>query len=179
MPSTRNIELLKTIEAYLSEKPNFIVTTYSGLSVEEMTMLRKKLKEKNVIFKVVKNNLFKLALKNSKKHNLENLSQIKEMFYGPIALTFSDSEISVVAKLLLEESKKNEKIKIKGGYYEGKFLTEVDVKAISTLPTKEELLTIIARGLQSPTQKIAVGLKEVITKLARGLKAVAEKKSQS
>lgn len=179
MPSSRNRELLKTIENYLIEKPNFIITTYSGLSVEEITTLRRKLREKNVIFKVVKNNIFSLALQNSRKHNLENPSQLENMLYGPIAVTFADSEAPVIAKLLLEEAKKNEKVKIKGGYYEGKLLTEAEVKAISTLPTKEELLVIIARGLNTPTQKIAIGLKEVITKLARGIKTIAEKKSQS
>lgn len=175
MPSLKNQKDLKELESILKEKPNLVITTYSGLSVEEITELRKKLKQKNVVLKVVKNNLFKIALKNSQNHKFEENTYTKEVFYGPIAVTFSGEEMPAVAKILLDESKKNEKIKIKGGYYEGKFLNAAEVKDISGLPTKEELLAIIARGLNTPAQKIAIGINEIITKLARGIKAVAEK----
>ncbi|MFN3604000.1 MAG: 50S ribosomal protein L10 [Leptonema sp. (in: bacteria)] len=178
MPSAKNIELLNEIQQYLNDKPNFIVTTYSGLSVEEITQLRKKLRQKSVIFKVVKNNLVKIALKNSKHHQFDSSKQTENLFVGPVAITFVGEEMPSVAKLLFGESQQNEKIKIKGGYYEGKFLDENQMKAISNLPTKEELLVMIARGLNTPAQKIAIGIKEILTKLARGIQEVAEKNNQ-
>jgi len=86
--------------------------------------------------------------------------------------------LPAIAKIIVEESKKEEKIQLKGGYFEGKFLDQVEVKNIAGLPTKEELLAIIARGLNTPAQKIAIGINEVIAKLARGIKAVAEKRNK-
>jgi large subunit ribosomal protein L10 len=58
---------------------------------------------------------------------------------------------------------------------DGQYLKASEVKAIETLPSREELLTVIGRGLNTPATKIAVGMKEVIASLARGIKAVGEK----
>jgi large subunit ribosomal protein L10 len=176
MPSLRNKELLEEITKILQEKPNVLMTTYSGLTVEQLTELRKKIREKNGTLKVVKNNLFKIALKNSHQHEFEGkVEEIEKTLFGPIAVVFAKDELPSIAKILVEESKKEEKIQLKGGYFEGKFLDQKEVKNIAGLPTKEELLTMIARGLNTPAQKIAIGINEIITKLARGIKAVAEK----
>jgi len=111
---------------------------------------------------------------NSKKKRIKS----KKTILGPIAVAFAGEELPAIAKIIVEESKKEEKIQLKGGYFEGKFLDQVEVKNIAGLPTKEELLAIIARGLNTPAQKIAIGINEVIAKLARGIKAVAEKSNK-
>lgn len=177
MPSKRNIALYEEISQLLNDNPNVLITTYSGLTVEEIKQLRKKVREKKGQLKVVKNNLFKLAIKNSKHHEYEQRQKdIESTIFGPIAVTFAGEEIPSIAKIFVEVSKENEKVQLIGGYYEGKFLDKNQIKDIAGLPTKDELLTIIARGLNTPAQKIAIGINEIITKLARGIKAVAENK---
>jgi large subunit ribosomal protein L10 len=179
MPSKRNVKLYEEINEILQKKPNVLITTYNGLTVAQLTELRKKIREKNGTIKVVKNTLFKIALKNSEKHEFEEKKdKIEKTILGPIAVAFAGEELPAIAKIIVEESKKEEKIQLKGGYFEGKFLDQVEVKNIAGLPTKEELLAIIARGLNTPAQKIAIGINEVITKLARGIKAVAEKSNK-
>ncbi len=179
MPSKRNVALYEEITQLLNQNPNVLITTYTGLTVEELNQLRKKVREKKGKLKVVKNNIFKLAIKNSKQHEYEErLKDIESTIYGPIAVTFAGDEIPSIAKIFVEISKENEKVQLLGGYYEGKFLDKNQIKAIAGLPTKDELLAMIARGLNTPAQKIAIGINEVIAKLARGIKAVSEKKNQ-
>ncbi len=176
MPSVRKQKLMEELNSIINEKPNILMTTYSGLTVAQLTDLRKKIREKNGVLKIVKNNIFKIALKNSPKHEYESkLEKIEKTIVGPLAVIFANEELPSIAKIIEEESKKEEKIQLKGGYFEGKFLDNKEVKYIATLPTREELLAIIARGLNSPAQKIASGLQQIIAGIARGIKAIAEK----
>ncbi len=178
MPSIRNKNLYDELNKIINERPNLIFTTYSGLSVAEMEELRKKLKEKNTEVKVVKNNILKLVLKNSPGHDFESKKQeVENTIQGPIAVVFGKEEISSAAKFLFEEGKKQEKIQIIGGYYEGKFINKSEMQSIANLPSREELLAIIARGFNTPAQKIAYIIKEIIAKNARAIKSIAEKKN--
>lgn len=174
MPSAVKYEKLDELKQILSERSNFVLTTYSGLKVEELSDLRAAIREKDSRLKVVKNRLFHLALKESEVHS-SVADEIRDDLRGPVAVTFVGEQFPEVAKMLVEYAKKNEKVKIKAGVMDGGFLNEADVKAIATLPSKEELLAIIARGLNAPATKIAIGMKEVIASLARGIKAVGEK----
>jgi len=71
MPSKRNVRLYEEINEILQKKPNVLITTYNGLTVAQLTELRRKIREKNGTLKVVKNTLFKIALKNSSNHEFE------------------------------------------------------------------------------------------------------------
>ncbi|MFN3245471.1 MAG: 50S ribosomal protein L10, partial [Leptonema sp. (in: bacteria)] len=129
MPSKRNVKLYEEINEILQKKPNVLITTYNGLTVAQLTELRKKIREKNGTLKVVKNTLFKIALKNSEKHEFEEKKdKIEKTIVGPIAVAFAGEELPAIAKIIVEESKKEEKLeekrqkiflkalKIKNGY---------------------------------------------------------------
>ena len=174
MPSVLKKEKLEEIKELLSQRGNFVLTTFSGLDVEQMTGLRSEIREKDSRLKVVKNHLFKLALKESPDHSAV-LESFETELKGPVAVTFVGEEFPSVAKTLVEFSKKNDKVVIKSGYMDGQFLGANEVKAIATLPSREELLAVIGRGLNTPATKIAMGMNEVIAKLARAIKAVGEK----
>ncbi|MCS7204663.1 MAG: 50S ribosomal protein L10 [Leptospiraceae bacterium] len=178
MPSRKNVQLVKELKEIIEKKPNLIMTTYTGLTVEQLTELRKKLKEKKATTKVVKNTIFKIVLKDSPHHEYEEKQKaIEETIRGPLFVAFAGDELPSIAKVIIEESKKDEKIQLRGGYFEGKFLDSNEIKSIAGLPTKEELLTIIARGLNTPAQRIAIGMKEIITRIARGIQQIAEKQN--
>jgi large subunit ribosomal protein L10 len=118
--------------------------------------------------------LFHLALKESGEHSAI-ADEIRDDLRGPIAVTFTGEQFPEVAKALVAFAKKNDKVKIKAGVMDGEFLKDSDVAAIATLPSREDLLAIIGRGLNTPATKIATGINEIMASLARGIKAVGEK----
>jgi large subunit ribosomal protein L10 len=151
-----------------------VVATYSGLSVAELSNLRKEMREKKSKMKIVKNNIFKIALKESARHS-GVAAQMDSVLKGPVAVVFTDTNLPSVSKTLVEYSKKSDKVQIRGGYMDGRFLNSKEVIQIAELPSREELLSIIARGINTPAQKIAYGINEVMSSLARAIKAVGEK----
>ncbi|HMU82461.1 MAG TPA: 50S ribosomal protein L10 [Leptospiraceae bacterium] len=172
--SPENKESVTKLKEILSKHANFVVTTYSGLSVVDMGELRSAVREKDGRVKVVKNNLFRIALKESAVH-ASAADAISDKLKGPIAVTFAGADISAISKALVDFSKKNNKVEVITGFLEGKKLDKAEVQQIANLPSREQLLTIIGRGLNTPATKIAIGMKEVITSLARGIRAVGEK----
>ncbi len=174
MPSVRKVEKLKEIQDILKEKTNFVVTTYSGLNVEQMSEVRRDIREHQGVMKVVKNNLFRIALKESPEHQAE-AEKFDSALEGPTAVTFVNGDFPAVSKLLVKVAKDMAPVEIKAGCMDGKFLETSEVQAIATLPSREEMLGIIGRGLNAPAQKIATGMNEIMASLARGLKALGEK----
>jgi len=175
MPSAKNIERLEELQGILKERSNFIITTYSGLSVTDISALRKKIREKNGKFKVVKNNLFRLALKNSPEHK-DGAAGLEGSLHGAIAVTFGvEGMFPALSKVLADVQKEQPKVEIKQGFLSGQSLAAGEVKALANLPSREEMLAIIGRGLNTPAQKIAIGISQIMSSLARGIKAVGEK----
>lgn len=174
MPAPSKVKQLKEIKEMLSERGSFVVTSYSGLSVAEIGDLRGQIRAKGARFKVVKNSLFELALKDSDAYAALN-DKMAAVLRGPVAITFISQDFPIVSKLLMDYSKKQEKVQIRSGCMDGEFLKKSDVEAIASLPSREELLAIIGRGLNTPATKIATGMNQIIAGLARGIKAVGEK----
>ncbi len=122
-----------------------ILTDYRGLTVQEMTGLRRVLRQSGVDYKVVKNTLARLAVQRTGREELVGL------FSGPVAIAFSDSDITVLAKLLAEHIKASKmSLAVKGGFIGDRLLTPEELKAIATLPPREVLLAKVVGGIQSP-----------------------------
>ena len=120
---------------YVNEmKKNFtsnnavMIAQYQGLNVNELDSLRKELREKNILFKVTKNRITKIAIKETSKKDLE------KYFKGPTAAAISSDPISS-AKILMKFSKTNKNLKIVAGFMDGKVLDEKEVSIIATLPS--------------------------------------------
>ena len=140
-------------KSYVEEmKKNFtanesvMIAQYQGLNVNELDALRKELREKGILFKITKNRITKIALKDTPKKDLE------KYFNGPAAAISSDP-IST-AKILTKFSKSNNKLKIIAGFMDGKVLDEKEVSIIATLPSLEEARAKIVGILASPAQKL-------------------------
>ena len=136
-----------------------LVTHYQGLSVKQLDILRKQMREHGIQFKVTKNKITKLALQNSKCKDLESL------FSGPTAVAFSKDAISS-AKILTKFSKENQNLKILGGIMGKDILGVADVANVATLPTLDEARAKIVGILRSPAQKIASILLAPASKIA-------------
>lgn len=167
-------EAVAELKKELEVTPNFILVSFSGLTVKNMEELRKELRSSGSKMKVIKNNLFLRALKESSNHSSREI-KFGPDYKGPLAAIFSDENLPSIAKLCKDFKKKNEVFDMKAGYFSGEVLDAKGVESIAGLPSREELLSIIARGLNTPATQIASGINQVMASLARGIKAVAEK----
>ena len=123
-----------------------MIAQYQGLNVNELDKLRKELRDKGILFKITKNRITKIAIKDTPKKDLE------KYFTGPTAAAISSDPIST-AKILTNFSKTNKNLKIVAGYMDGKVLDENEVAIIATLPSLEEARAKIVGILSSPAQK--------------------------
>ncbi|MBX7056472.1 MAG: 50S ribosomal protein L10 [Leptospirales bacterium] len=151
-----------------------MIATYSGLSIEQMNDLREQVRAKSARIRVLKNNLFRKALEANPAFK-DVAPMMKDVLHGPIAVAFTEGDLPAVSKTILEFSKKNDKVKIMAGCFELRPLDQKAVAQIADLPSREQLLSIIGRGLNTPATKIATGINQIMASLARGIKAVGEK----
>ena len=136
-----------------------LVTHYQGLNVKQLDELRKQMRKHGIQFKITKNRITKLALKNSKCKDLINL------FTGPTAIALSEDVITS-AKILTKFSKENKNLKILGGIMGKEILDIAGVANVATLPTLDEARAKIVVILRSPAQKIASILLAPASKIA-------------
>ena len=124
-----------------------MIAQYQGLNVNELDDLRKALREKGILFKVTKNRITKIAIKDSPVKELE------KYFTGPTAAAMSSDPITT-AKILTKFAKSHNKLKIVAGFMDGKVLDEKEVAIIATLPSLEEARAQIVGILATPAQKL-------------------------
>ena len=138
---------IEEMKNFFSKNSSIFVTHYQGLTVKQIDELKSEMRKHGILFKITKNRITKLALKDTKFKKLENL------FTGPTAVAFSDDAISS-AKILTKFAKNNSKLKIIGGIMEEEPLSLEDVAKIATLPTLNEARAQITGILKTPAQKI-------------------------
>ena len=122
-----------------------ILTNYRGLSTPEITVLRRKLRESSVEYKVVKNTLARFAAERTDKDDLVSF------FKGPIAIAFGYGDVTEPAKALVDYIRTSKaSLSIKGGFLSDRILTSEDVTTLSALPPREILLAKVLGGMQAP-----------------------------
>jgi large subunit ribosomal protein L10 len=153
----------------LQEKHNFILTNYSGIKVGNLSDLRRKLRSRGCDYKVVKNNLFKRALKET------GGAQIDDFLKGPLGVVFTGADLSEAARILKDFAKEQERFTFSAGVMGNVVYTGEQMLKIAALPSKEVILSQLMSLINGPATKISVGVNQVMASLARGMKAVAEK----
>ncbi len=138
---------VEEMQKVFSSSEAVMIAQYQGLNVKELDLLRKELREKGIIFKITKNRITKIALKNSPCKDLE------KYFTGPTAAAMSSDAITS-AKILTKFAKTHNKLKIVAGFMDGKVLDQKEVAIIATLPSLEEARAKIVGILASPAQKL-------------------------
>ncbi|ALZ88576.1 MULTISPECIES: 50S ribosomal protein L10 [Aerococcus] len=134
---------------------SLVVVDYLGLSVAEVTELRKQLREAGVEFKVIKNTIMRRALDS------QELEYHEEVFQGPTAVAFGMEDAVAPAKILSDFAKKAEALELKGGILEGKVLSKEEIQQIAKLPNREGLLSMLLSVLQAPVRNVAYAVKAV------------------
>jgi large subunit ribosomal protein L10 len=163
-------EIIADLKATLSESQLALVINYQGLSVAEITDLRRRLRPTGTVCKVTKNTLMGIAISGQ-----DNWLALEELLQGSSAFLLVKEDISGAIKAYQDFQKASKKTELRGGVMEGRLLKEADVKALGDLPSKEQLMAQIAGAINALATKVAVGINEVPSSLARGLQAYADK----
>jgi large subunit ribosomal protein L10 len=161
---------VKEVKSRVKATSTAVVTEYRGMTVAQISSLRRQLRTLDADFKVYKNTLVLRAIAGS---SVESLS---EFLQGPTAISFIDGDISAVAKALRDFARETPTLIVKGGVVDGKALTTKDLVALADLPSRDVLLAQFAGLLASPLRTMAGLLKAVSQNFAYGLAALLESK---
>ena len=173
MPSENNIKTVKEIEEKIKGASALYFTKYTGMNVSQATQLRKNFRNNSVEYQVSKNTLTKIAAINAGY----NSEKIDELLIGQIGIAYADSDPTAPAKVIKDFIKENEDcLNVVGMIFEGDFFEADKYKEFADLPTKEELLTKLVVGLNSPMTKISSMLNSVMAKMVTALNSLKETK---
>ena len=162
-------QIVEEIKGLLDEAEMALVLDYKGLSIKEMSNLRARLEPSKGICKVTKNTLMRKAINGN-----DTWSGLDSLLTGTNAFVLVKGDVGSALKAIQAFQKDTKKSETKGGLFEGKLLSQDEIKAIANLPSREALMAQIAGGLNALTTKIAVGINEVPSGLARSLKQHSE-----
>lgn len=152
----------------LKNSSSVVIAEYRGLTVDEVTELRRALRAEGVELKVYKNKLVKRATKETGTDALD------EYLTGPNALAFGHDDAVAPARVLAKFAKKHDALVLKAGIVEGNFLDQDQIKVISTLPDRKGMYSMLLCTLKEPVAKVARAIKAVADKEAEGGEAPAE-----
>ena len=162
--------IIDEIFEQINSSPFVIVTDYTGVTVDQFTDLREKLRGAGARCQVAKNTFVKRALKAA-----EAPDDIAADLAGQTAIVTGESDICGAAKVLKDFAKETEKPQLKSGILDGKYLSPEDIRALADLPPREVLLGQLLSTLLAPAEKLVRTINEPGASLARLLKAKADK----
>jgi large subunit ribosomal protein L10 len=165
VPTQEKIEAVEDLKARLDGVKTVLLTEYRGLTVQQISELRKQLRAVSAEYKVVKNRLAKIAISSSE------LEVLRPQLTGPVALIVSKDDPVAVAKTVSAFARTNQAFTVKGGYVDGRLMPPEGLKTLAELPSKEALraqlvgaisgpLTQLVSLLQAPQRELAYVLAE-------------------
>lgn len=161
--------LVGTLKETFKDMRGFVFTDYRGLTVEQITELRRKLRTREAEYHVVKNNFARLAFRQLEKPD------VSPFLVGPTAVALVPNESGEVVKDLFDFAKEWS-VQVKGGLIDGTLFDAAQVEAFSRLPSHDQLLAMLMGTMQAPLQNLVYAINGVTQKLVRTLAAIAEKK---
>jgi len=157
-------EMVSFLDEVFTSAGSVVVTQYKGLTVAEMTDLRRQMKDAGAQFKVIKNRLAKIALENTER------TAASPLFVGPVGIAYGADPVAA-PKVLTAYAKKNDKLIIIGGLIGQSAMDEKGVEALATMPPIEELRSKLLGCMLQPASNLARVLNQPGEKLARQLNA--------
>lgn len=139
----------------LKDASSVVVVDYLGLTVEEVTDLRKQLRDEEVEMHVVKNTILRRAAEAAE------LEGLNENFAGPTAIIIGTGDVVTPARIANDFAKNAEALEIKGGAINGDIVTVDEIKKVASLPNREGLLSMLLSVLQAPVRNVAYAVKAV------------------
>ena len=168
---TQKQNLVKEMTAVLNDAEVVLTADYSGLTANELNELRKSTREAGVFVKLVKNNMLKMALKESQ------FSSMSENIFGPQIVAVGKDDAGKFAKSIKEFIDKHENLKPKAINYQGQDLDISELQKLASLPTYEEAISKLLSVMQGPIKKLMGTMQAVPGKLVRTIDAVKASKN--
>lgn len=160
MDRSQKEELVLQMREKLQSASSIIITNQVGLTVSEVSQLRRNMRQAGAEFKVMKNTLAQLAVQGTDRE------AITSMLQGPTAIAYSTDPVSA-AKVIAKFANDNKKLTVVGGFLDGQVLDANGVNALAALPSLDELRAKIIGVLCAPATKLAVLAKEPAVRVAR------------
>jgi large subunit ribosomal protein L10 len=169
MVRPEKLEAVKTLKGKFSAAKGLVLADFTGLTVSEANELRRKCREAQVEYRVVKNSIARLAAKEAEIHELE------QHFQGPVAVALSETDSIAPARVLAEFRKVAQKLTFKAGYVEGRLFTPEQVREIAALPSREGLLAQVIGAVQAPMGQIVWTIEGVLRNLVSVIEQASKK----
>lgn len=147
MPTQEKVESVEELRGRLTGVKTVLLTEYRGLTVAQLSDLRKQLRSVSAEYKVIKNRLARLALS-------ADLAEVKGLLKGPTGMIISKDDPVAVAKALHTFARTNQALVIKAGYIEGRVLQPDGLKALADLPSREALRAQIVGAIAGPLTQL-------------------------
>jgi len=166
---TEKKAVVAEVAEQVADAQALIFAEYRGIAVGDMTALRVEARKSGVYLRVLKNTLVRRSVEGSP------FADLADKMVGPLVYGISSDPVAV-AKVMSNFAKENDKFVIKAGAMPNQVLDESGIKALATMPSREELLSKLLGTMQAPIAKFVQTLNEVPTKFVRGLAAVRDQK---
>jgi large subunit ribosomal protein L10 len=163
---------IDALKGALGPAEGLFVMDFTGLTVGEVTDLRRKVREAEGSYLVVKYTLARLALEGSRNEPL------KSLISGPTAVAYTTRDAVVLAKALADFAKGHDKLRFRGGLMSGQLLTPQQAQQVAALPPKPELVAKLLFILQSPMRRLVTALAWPTRSLAVTVKQIADEKQR-
>ncbi len=150
--------IVEEIKENVKDAASVVLVDHRGLTVEQDTRLRKSLREADVIYKVYKNTMIKIAIDGTE------LDSLKNDLEGPTAVVISKTDATAPARLIAKFAKEAPALEIKSGVVEGNYYDAEGVKKIAAVPSREGLLSKFLGSIQSPIANFARVIKQIAEK---------------
>ena len=164
--------VIEEVSAKVAGAQSIVVAEYRGLAVEQITNLRREARKGGVYLRVLKNTLARRSVTGTP---FEGLS---DKMVGPLIYGISTDPVAA-AKVLNSFASSNDKLVVKGGALPNYVMDAAGVKALASMPSREELLSKLLGTMQAPIAQFVRTLNEVPTKFVRGLAAVRDQKAEA
>jgi large subunit ribosomal protein L10 len=165
-------ETVAAVQQRLKSAKMAIVTEYRGLSVGQITRLRREIRQASGEYQVIKNTLVRRALQDTVFGDLEKLLE------GPNGWVFAYQDPVVLSKALIKFADDNDKLKIKGGVFEGRFMDTAGVKILSQMPSKPELQAKLLAMINAPATQLVRLMQEPGSRVVRLIESLRKTKGE-
>ena len=169
MPTQQKTQTVQDLEKETREVSGLIITSFKALKTVEFNEMRAKLRPSKSEYRVVKNSLTKIALKNA------GMGDLADKLEGPTAIVLERGDAIAAMKIVFDFAKTHENLKIKGGFFDGKVVTDKELKAIASLPSRNVLLAQLLGTLQAPMVNLVSVLQAPMRDLVGVLDQIAKK----
>lgn len=148
----KKIQEVEVLTERMKSASSFVIVDYAGLTVGQVTKLRRELLATGCELQVIKNNITRRAVQAA------GYSEVTESLSGPNAVAFGDNDSVAAAKAVFDFAKENKELELKVGVVDGEFMNNEKIQTIATIPSRDTLLTMIAAGIMQPIKEVAIAL---------------------